>query len=105
LLKEKESEISLLKEDLMKYQVDISILESSKTVFESEFINANKKLPTNSPINITELTKITDELFYRPSRNIEAIKLIHERIQQSFIQTINRSTYSTDYTRLFYFMT
>ena len=86
LLNEKESEISLLKEDLMNYQVDISLLESSKTVFESEFINANKKLPTNSPINITELTKITDELFYHPSRNIEVIRLIRERIQQAKLQ-------------------
>ena len=56
----KEEENESLKEEILNYKAKILALNSSKSVLESELINANKKLPTSSPLDITELSKITD---------------------------------------------
>ena len=56
-----------------------SSLKSEKTVQETEIIEVNKKLPSNSPIGRKELSKIADEIFSHPSRNIDIIKLMRER--------------------------
>ncbi len=77
-LSEKEEENQSLKEEILNYKAKILALNSSKSVLESEFTNVNKKLPTNNPLDITELSKITDEIFYHPNRNIEIIKMMRE---------------------------
>ena len=74
----KEEENESLKEEILNYKAKILALNSSKSVLESELINANKKLPTSNPLDITELSKITDEIFYHPNRNIEIIKMMRE---------------------------
>ena len=74
----KEEENESLKEEILDYKAKILALNSSKSVLESEFINANKKLPASNPLDITELSKITDEIFYHPNRNIEIIKMMRE---------------------------
>ncbi len=56
-----------------------SDLRLKKTVQEKELIEANKKLPSNNPIGIKELSKITDEFFSHPSKNVDIIKLMRER--------------------------
>ncbi|MDQ6724489.1 MAG: hypothetical protein M3Z01_09565, partial [Thermoproteota archaeon] len=43
-----------------------------------EFIEANKRLPVNNPLNIKELTTITGKIFYHPSSYVEIIKLMRE---------------------------
>ena len=78
-LSKKEEENKSLKEEILNYKAKILALNSSKSVLESEFINVNKKLPANNPLDITELSKITDEIFYHPNRNVEIIKLMRER--------------------------
>jgi hypothetical protein len=77
-LSEKEEENQSLKEEILNYKAKILALNSSKSVLESEFTNVNKKLPANNPLDITELSKITDEIFYHPNRNIEIIKMMRE---------------------------
>jgi chromosome segregation ATPase len=78
-LSKKEEENKSLKEEILNYKAKILSLNSSKTVLESELINANKKLPANNPLDIAELSKITDDIFYHPNRNIEIIKMVREQ--------------------------
>jgi chromosome segregation ATPase len=74
----KEEENQSLKEEILNYKAKILALNSSKSVLESEFTNANKKLSANNPLDITELSKIADEIFYHPNRYIEIIKIMRE---------------------------
>ena len=76
---DKEIEIESLKEDLLDYKAKILTLKSSKSVLESEFIDANKWLPEKNPLDIGELSRITDEIYYYPSRNVDIIKMMRER--------------------------
>jgi chromosome segregation ATPase len=78
-LSKKEEENQSLKEEILNYKAKILAINSSKSVLESEFINANKKLPANNPLDIAELSKITDDIFYHPNRNIEIIKIVREQ--------------------------
>ncbi len=79
LKSDKEIEIESLKEDLLDHKAKILTLKHPKYVLESEFIDANKKLPINNPLDIGELTKITDEIYYNPSRYVDIIKMMRER--------------------------
>ncbi|MER5174737.1 MAG: hypothetical protein ABJB76_11955 [Candidatus Nitrosocosmicus sp.] len=78
ILDRKNDEISIIMKELMDFVEQNEKLKSSKVVSESEFIEMNKKLPVNNPLNIKELTKITEEIFYHPSRYVEIIKLIRD---------------------------
>ena len=69
---------SIIKDELMYYVNENEKLQSTKDVSESEFIEANKRLPVNNPLNIKELTTITGEIFYHPSRYVEIIKLMRD---------------------------
>ncbi|MDQ6723242.1 MAG: hypothetical protein M3Z01_03130 [Thermoproteota archaeon] len=76
---DKEIEIDSLKEDLFDYKAEILSLKSPKYVLESEFTDTNKWLPENNPLDISELSRITDEIYYNPSRHVDIIKLIRDR--------------------------
>lgn len=78
ILDRKNDEISIIKKELMDFVEQNEKLKSSKVVSESEFIETNKKLTANNPLNIKELTTITDEIFYHPSRYVEIIKLMRD---------------------------
>ncbi len=79
MLQNKEKEKSWLIKDLIDAENENSDLRLKKTVQEKELIEANKKLPSNNPIGIKELSKITDEFFSHPSKNVDIIKLMRER--------------------------
>ncbi len=70
---------SMLLEELFEIDEENSKLKPEKTIQEKEIIEVNKKLSSTNPIGIKELSKITDEIFSHPSRNIDVIKLMHER--------------------------
>ncbi len=76
---EKDKEIKSLRRELLEYNAEILASHNSKSILESEFINANKKLPTNNPPDMKELSKITDEIYYYPGRNVDIIKMMRER--------------------------
>ena len=57
---------------------------NSKSVSEIEFIDANKWLPEKDPLNIEELSKITEEIYYYPGRNVDIIKMMRERYSNKF---------------------
>ncbi len=76
ILQRQNNENSIIKDELMYYVNENEKIKSTKEVSESEFIEANKKLPVNNPLNIKELTTITGEIFYHPSRYVEIIKLM-----------------------------
>jgi hypothetical protein len=70
---------SMLLEELFEIDEENSKLKPEKTIQEKEIMEVNKKLSSTNPIGIKELSKITDEIFSHPSRNIDVIKLMHER--------------------------
>ncbi|MDQ6724408.1 MAG: hypothetical protein M3Z01_09130, partial [Thermoproteota archaeon] len=79
MLSNKEMAISSLKEDLFNRQAENLTLKSVKYVLESEFIDANKWLPENNPLDIAELSRIIDEIYYKPSQHVDIIKLMRDR--------------------------
>jgi len=78
-LLDKDIENYKLKEELLECQAKFLVLPNSKSISESEFIDANKRLPENNPMDMKELSKITDEIYYYPGRNVDIIKLMRER--------------------------
>lgn len=58
---------------------EILTLKHPKYVLESEFTETNKWLPENKPLDIEELSRITDEIYYYLSRNVDIIKMVRER--------------------------
>ncbi|HEY0579515.1 MAG TPA: hypothetical protein VGC75_02300, partial [Candidatus Nitrosocosmicus sp.] len=74
-----EKDKSMLIKDLMDMENENTALRLKKTVQEKEIIEVNKKLPSNSSIGIKELSKIADEFFSYPSRNVDIIKVMRER--------------------------
>ncbi len=78
-LSNKEKEKSLIMEDLIGIDNENIVLRSKKNVPESEFIEANKKLPINNPLRINELQEITDKIYSNPSSNVDIIKIMRER--------------------------
>jgi hypothetical protein len=79
ILKKVENDKSMLMEELFEIDEENSELKPEKTIQEKEVIEVNKKLPSTNPIGIKELSKIADEIFSHPSRNIDVIKLMRER--------------------------
>jgi len=86
-------ESKLLDKDIENYKLNEELLEcqakflnwpNSKSILESEFIDANKRLPENNPMDMEELSKITDEIYYHPGRNVDIIKLMRERYPNKF---------------------
>ena len=49
---------------------------NSKSALEREFIDVHKWLPKNNPLDMAELSKIIDEIYYYPGRNVNMIKMI-----------------------------
>jgi hypothetical protein len=78
-LKNMENNKSMLLKELLEINDENTELKLNKTVQEKEIIEVNKKLLLNNPLTIKELSKITDEFFSHPSKNIDIIKLMRER--------------------------
>jgi hypothetical protein len=76
---DKENEIFLLEKDLNRCKSELDLEKNSRLVPETEFDEANKKLPFDRPLEMKELVKITDEIFYNPSRNVDIIRLMRKR--------------------------
>ena len=74
-----ENSKSMLLKELLEINDENTELRLNKTVQETEIIEVNKKLPLNNPLTIKELSKITDEFFSHPGKNIDIIKLMRER--------------------------
>jgi hypothetical protein len=83
-LLDKDIENYKLKEELLECQAKFLNWPNSKSILESEFIDANKRLPENNPMDMEELAKITDEIYYYPARNVDIIKLMRERYPNKF---------------------
>ena len=83
-LLDKNIENDKLKEELLECQAKFLDWPNSKSISESEFIAANKRLPENNPMDMEELSKITDEIYYFPGRNVDIIKLMRERYPNKF---------------------
>jgi hypothetical protein len=81
---DKEIETESLKGELLKYKIKIMLSNNSKSVSEIEFIDANNWLPEKDPLNIEELSKITEEIYYYPGRNVDIIKMMRERYPDKF---------------------
>ena len=83
-LLDKNIENDKLKEESLECQAKFLVWPNSKSISESEFIDANKRLPENNPMDMEELSKITDEIYYYPGRNVDIIKLMRERYPNKF---------------------
>jgi hypothetical protein len=81
---DKEIENDDLKEELLECQSKVLTLPNSKSILESEFIDANKRLPENNPLGMEELSKITDEIYNYPGRNVNIIKMMREAYPNKF---------------------
>jgi hypothetical protein len=81
---DKEIENDDLKEKLLECQSKVLTLPNSKSILESEFIDANKRLPENNPLGMEELSKITDEIYNYPGRNVNIIKMMREAYPNKF---------------------
>jgi hypothetical protein len=79
-LSDKENEIILLEKDLRRCRLDLELEKNSMLVSETEFDEANKKLPPDRPLDVGELVKITEEIFYNPSRHVDIIRLMRKRL-------------------------
>jgi hypothetical protein len=69
----------LLEKDLVSCRTELDLEKNSRLVRETEFDEANKKLPIDCPLEMEELVKITDEIFYNPNRNVDIIKFMRKR--------------------------
>jgi chromosome segregation ATPase len=78
-LKNVENDKSRLMQELFEIDEKNSKLKPEKTIQKKEIIEVNKKLPSTNPIGIKELSKIADEIFSHPGRNMDVIKLMRER--------------------------
>jgi hypothetical protein len=78
-LVDKENEIFLLEKELNWCRAEQFLKKNSRAVLETELDEANKKLPIDRPLEMEELVKITDEIFYYPSRNVDIIRLMRKR--------------------------
>jgi hypothetical protein len=75
----RKNEIFLLEKDLVSCRTELDLEKNSRLVRETEFDEANKKLPIDCPLEMEELVKITDEIFYNPNRNVDIIKFMRKR--------------------------
>jgi hypothetical protein len=81
---DKEIENDDLKEELLECQAKVLTLPNSKSILESEFIDANKRLPENNQLDKEELSKITDEIYNYPGSNVNIIKMMREAYPNKF---------------------
>jgi hypothetical protein len=81
---DKEIENDELKEELSDCQAKVLTQTNSKSILESEFIDANKKLPENNQLDMEELAKITEEIYNYPGRNVNIIKMMREAYPNKF---------------------
>jgi hypothetical protein len=72
-----------LQEKVNRYRINQEIESYSRSVSEKEFDEANKKLPEGRPLDIKELVRIADEIYFHPSRNVQIIRLIRQRFVNS----------------------
>ncbi|MEJ7640632.1 MAG: hypothetical protein WKF36_00390 [Candidatus Nitrosocosmicus sp.] len=77
------NKIYLLQKEVNGYRINQEIESYSRSVLEKEFDEANKKLPEGRPLDIKELVRITDEIYFHPSRNVQIIKLVRQRFANS----------------------
>ena len=82
-LKDKDEEISLQREKMLEYQLEIYMNNYSKSISEMEIDKANELLSKeeDTPLDMEELSRLFDEIYKNPSRNIDIIKLFRERQQ------------------------
>jgi len=76
---DRENEIFLLEKELVSCRAELDLEKNSRLVRETELEEANKKLPIDCPLEMEELVKITDEIYYNPSRNVDIIKFMRKR--------------------------
>ncbi len=72
-----------LQEEVNRYRINQEIESYSRSVSEKEFDDANKKLPEGRPLDIKELARITDEIYFHPGRNEQIIRLMRQRFANS----------------------
>jgi hypothetical protein len=65
------------------YKIKQEMEKYSRSVLEREFDEANEKIPEDKPLDIKEVSRITNEIYFRPSRTIEIIKLMRQRFSNS----------------------
>ncbi len=97
-LKSKDEEICLQRKKALGYQLDIYMTDYSKSISEKEFEKANRLLSGNEylgmegltsedgPIDMRELSALSDYIYQYPSRNIDIIKLLRQRKKQSCLE-------------------
>jgi hypothetical protein len=72
-----------LQEEVNRYRINQEIESYSRSVSEKEFDEANKKLPEGKPLDIKELSRIADEIYFHPSRNTQIIRSMRQRFANS----------------------
>ena len=80
-LKAKDEKISLQRQKVLECQLENYMRDYSESILEKEFDKANELLSEEeeSPIDMGELSRLSDEIYHYPSRNIDIIKLLRER--------------------------
>ena len=76
-------EIYGLQEEVNRYRINQEIESYSRSVSEKEFDEANKKPPEDRPLDIKELIRIADEIYFYPSRNTQIIRSMRQRFANS----------------------
>ncbi|HYZ96637.1 MAG TPA: hypothetical protein VE524_08580 [Nitrososphaeraceae archaeon] len=69
--------------EVNSYIVKQEIESYSRSVSEKEFDEANKKLPEDKPLDIKELSRIADEIYFYPSRNVQIFRSMRQRFANS----------------------
>ncbi len=82
-LRDCKNKIYLLQKEVNGYRINQEIESYSRSVSEKEFDDANKKLPEGRPLDIKELARITDEIYFHPGRNEQIIRLMRQRFANS----------------------
>lgn len=78
-IRDSNNRIYQLQKEVNGYRLDQEFESYSRSVSENEFDEANKKLPEGRPLDIKELARITDEIYFHPARNIQIIRLMRQR--------------------------
>lgn len=76
-------EIYQLQEEVNRYRINQEIESYPRSVSEKEFDEANKKLPEGKPLDIKELSRIADEIYFHPSRNTQIVRSMRQRFANS----------------------
>ena len=73
---------------LLQKQVNVTELIKKLKVIQDLFrknnlMRANKKLPVGRPLDIKELVRITDEIYFYPQQDVQIIRSIRQRLANS----------------------